>query len=74
MAFNYQTIIEHKKEILNNFISEIMYACWAKDGANYDHWGLGALQKVDSVENAWDCGELGAGSCYLLMKNLRMTR
>lgn len=26
------------------------------------------LQKVDSVENAWDCGELGAGSQHLLMK------
>ena len=26
------------------------------------------LQKVDFVENAWDCGELGAGSQYLLMK------
>lgn len=26
------------------------------------------LQEVDFVENAWDCGELGAGSQYLLMK------
>ena len=26
------------------------------------------LQEVDFVENAWDCGELGVGSQYLLMK------